>query len=55
VWVLRMDLLFSPQGFRDVMRHKGRDVRVRAADGIHLSVAGTKIAAEVVAAALRRR
>jgi len=55
VRVLRMDLLFSPQGFRDVMRHKGRDVRVREPDGIHLSVAGTKIAAEAVAAELRRR
>ena len=54
VTVLRMDQLFTPDGFREVMPYRGRDVRVRAADGIHLNVAGTAIAARVVAAELRR-
>jgi len=55
VRVLRMDLLFTPQGFREVMRYRGRDVRVREADGIHLNVAGTAIAARAVAQAIRQR
>lgn len=55
VTVLRMDELFTPNGFREVMSYRGRDVRVRAADGIHLNVAGTAIAAKIVAAELRRR
>ena len=55
VTVLRMDELFTPDGFRDVMPYRGREVRVRAADGIHLNVAGEAIAARVVAAELRRR
>jgi uncharacterized protein len=55
VRVLRMDLLFTPDGYREVMRHRGRDVRVREADGIHLNVAGTAIAARAVAQALRER
>jgi hypothetical protein len=50
-----MDELFTPDGFREVMPYRGRDVRVRAADGIHLNVAGTAIAAKVVAAELRKR
>jgi hypothetical protein len=55
VRVLRMDVLFSPHGYRSVMRYRGRDVRVREPDGIHLNVAGTEIAARVVAKALRGR
>jgi hypothetical protein len=55
VTVLRLHEVFSPNGFRDVMPYRGRDVRVREADGIHLNVAGTAIAAKLVAAELRRR
>ncbi|MDP2712109.1 MAG: hypothetical protein Q8O56_12910 [Solirubrobacteraceae bacterium] len=55
VAVLRMDQLFSPDGFTEVIRYRGRYVRVRAADGIHLSVSGTAIAARVIAAELRKR
>jgi hypothetical protein len=55
VTVLRLDEVFTPDGFREVMPYRGRDVRVRAADGIHLNVAGTAIAAKLVAAELRRR
>ena len=53
VRVLRMDLLFTPMGYRESMRYRGRDVRVREGDGIHLNVAGTAIAARAVAQALR--
>ena len=53
VRVLRMDTLFSPNGFRETMRYRGAVVRVREKDGIHLNVLGTKIAARVVAAAMR--
>jgi hypothetical protein len=53
VTVPRMDLLFSPDGFAEVIRYRGRDVRVRTADGIHLNVSGTAIAAKVVADLLR--
>jgi hypothetical protein len=50
-----MDLLFTPNGYREVMRYRGRDVHVREADGIHLNVAGTAIAARAVAQAIRGR
>lgn len=53
VRVLRMDLLFSPQGYSEVIRHEGADVDVREADGVHLNVAGTQIASRVVADAVR--
>jgi lysophospholipase L1-like esterase len=55
VSVLRMDLVFTPDGFRDVMPYRGRPVDVREEDGIHLNIAGTAIAAKIVAAALRKR
>jgi hypothetical protein len=55
VTVLRLDEYFTPDGFREVMPYRGRNVRVRAADGIHLNVAGTAIAAKLVAAELRKR
>jgi len=54
VTVLRMDRLFSPNGFTETIRYRGRDVRIRTADGIHLNVSGTAIAAKVIAAALRK-
>ena len=53
VSVPRMDLLFSPNGYTETIRYRGRDVHVRTADGIHLNVSGTAIAARVVAALLR--
>jgi hypothetical protein len=53
VTILRMDLVFTPNGYRDVIRYRGRDVAVRADDGVHLNVAGTAIAASIVAHALR--
>ena len=55
VELVRLDALFTANGYREVLRYRGRDVDVRDADGVHLSVAGTAIAAKVVADALRRR
>jgi hypothetical protein len=54
VKVLRMDVVFTPDGYRDVIRYRGRAVDVRDADGVHLNVAGTAIAARIVAAELRK-
>ncbi|MDX6688899.1 MAG: uncharacterized protein QOG15_356 [Solirubrobacteraceae bacterium] len=50
--IIRIDQVFTPNGYRDVMRWRGRDVQVRAPDGIHLSAAGTAIAAEVIQVAI---
>jgi hypothetical protein len=55
VAVLRMDLVFTPDGFRDRMPYRGRIVVVREEDGIHLSITGTAIAARIVADAIRKR
>ena len=55
VTVLRLDLVFTPDGFREVMPYRGRNVRVRVSDGIHMTIAGSAIAAKLVAAALRSR
>jgi hypothetical protein len=55
VEVLRMDLFFTPGGFRETMPYRGRVVDVRADDGIHLNITGQVIAARIVAGALRRR
>lgn len=55
VEVLRMDEVFTPDGFRETMPYRGRVVDVRAEDGIHLNITGQVIAARIVAAALRRR
>jgi hypothetical protein len=55
VQVLRMDAVFTPDGYRDVIRYRGRDVAVRDVDGVHLNVAGTAIEARLVAQALRTR
>ncbi len=52
VTVLRTDLLFSPGGYRDVMRWRGREVRIREPDGVHLNVSGTAIAAEAIVRAI---
>ena len=53
VRVVRLDLLFTPTGWREVMPYQGRNVRVRARDGIHLSIAGSRIAERAVLDALR--
>lgn len=48
VSVLRIDELFTPDGYRAVMRYRGRDVRVREPDGVHLNISGTSIAAAAI-------
>lgn len=54
VKILRLDQLFTPNGYRETLRYRGQDVRVRAVDGVHLTSAGTAIAAEVIEDALRK-
>jgi hypothetical protein len=52
---VRLDSVFSPGGrYRSTLRLNGRTVRVRSPDGIHLTVAGTEVAAHAVVRALRR-
>ena len=54
VRLVRLDQVFTPGGvYRDVMTYRGRRVRVRESDGVHLSVEGAEIAAAKVTAALR--
>jgi hypothetical protein len=55
VTVLRMDTLFTPNGYSETIRYRGRTVRVRQGDGVHLNVAGTAIAATAIAKVLRGR
>jgi hypothetical protein len=53
--VLDMAALFTPGGvYRKYMTDRGRRVRVRQADGIHLSTAGAAIAVRAVLARLER-
>ncbi len=55
VRVLAMNKVFTPRGrYRDVMRYRGRLVRVRQRDGIHLSPAGATIAARFTIRRIRR-
>jgi lysophospholipase L1-like esterase len=54
VSVIPADEIFTPGGkYRAWMRYQGRRVHVREPDGIHLSIAGARIAAEYVIAALQ--
>jgi hypothetical protein len=55
VQVIRVDQLFAPAGtYTDVIRYRGRDVRVRDSDGVHLNISGTAIMAQLLAPAIRR-
>lgn len=54
VEVIRVDQLFSPAGtYTEVIRYRGRDVRVRDADGVHLNISGTAIMAQLLAPQIR--
>jgi lysophospholipase L1-like esterase len=53
VHVVRMDQIFTPNGYQEVIRYGGRDVRVREPDGVHLNLAGAQVAAREVMKALR--
>ena len=54
VKVIRIDQMFAPEGrYTDVITYRGREVRVRESDGVHLNVAGTAIAAKAVAEVIR--
>ena len=55
VKVIRVDQLFAPSGtYTDVIRYRGRDVRVRDGDGVHLNISGTAIMAQLLAPEIRR-
>jgi hypothetical protein len=55
VRVLNMVDVFTPGGvYRDSMNYKGRVVKVRQNDGIHLTEAGADIAADYVIAELEK-
>ena len=54
VKVIRVDQLFSPAGvYTEVIRYRGRDVRVRDEDGVHLNISGTAILARLLAPQIR--
>jgi hypothetical protein len=53
VTVLRMDRLFSPNGYQETIRDGGREVHVREDDGVHLNASGTAIEAREAAKAIR--
>jgi hypothetical protein len=53
VTVLRMDQLFTPNGYQETIRDGGRQVRIREDDGIHLNASGTAIEAREAARAIR--
>lgn len=55
VTVLRMDIVFTPDGHRELMPYRGHDVPIFREDGVHLTITGTAIAAKLVAAAVRAR
>jgi hypothetical protein len=55
VVVGRVDRYFSPDGhYQDTIRYRGRLVRVRESDGVHLNIAGTAIVAKLLAPAIRQ-
>lgn len=55
VTLVEVDKLLTPgDRYRETMSIDGRSVRVRAADGVHLSVAGARYVAGVVVATLPR-
>jgi hypothetical protein len=49
VLAVRMDLLFSPNGYQQDIRYGGREVSVRLPDGVHLNISGTSIEAQILA------
>jgi lysophospholipase L1-like esterase len=54
VRLVRLDEIFTPGGtFRESMAYRGRMVKVRSGDGIHLTAAGTAIAARAAANTLK--
>ena len=54
VFVLPTDEVFTPgMRWRESMSYKGRVIRVRESDGVHLSIAGARIAASMAIDTLR--
>jgi hypothetical protein len=54
IHIVRFDEFFTPGGvYRDAMTYRGRRVRVRESDGIHLSLEGARIASDRLKIELR--
>lgn len=51
--ILRLDLILTPNGYRESMPYRGQIVKVRQTDGLHLTTTGASIAAEAVEKDLR--
>jgi lysophospholipase L1-like esterase len=55
VRLIELDEVFTPGGrFRRSMKVGGKRVRVRQSDGVHLNVTGARLAAKLIARAIRR-
>jgi len=54
VTAVRLDQVFTPTGYSETYRYRGRSLRVREFDGIHLNAQGQAIAGEIVAKLIRR-
>jgi hypothetical protein len=55
VALVPMEEIFTPGGqYRRDMDYRGRRVRVREADGFHLTPAGSRIASDFILPELRR-
>ncbi|MDQ3871399.1 MAG: GDSL-type esterase/lipase family protein [Chloroflexota bacterium] len=55
-YVVHLDRVLSPGwSYRDTITYRGRRVRVREGDGIHLSIPGAAIATSILIRELRRR
>jgi hypothetical protein len=55
VRLIDMGAVFTPSGhFQQTIVHNGHRVSVRQGDGIHLNIAGARIAAQVVVSEMRR-
>ena len=55
VRLIHLNKVFTPRGrYREFIRHRGRRVRARQRDGVHLSRAGASIAASIVARQMGR-
>lgn len=55
VTVVRLDLLFTPNGYREYIHYRGHDIDVREPDGVHLNISGTAIAAKTIKRAVMRQ
>lgn len=53
VSIVRLDRYFTPDGYSDLVRYRGRPVVVRERDGLHLNFRGQALAAKLIAELIR--